>query len=75
MKTQEISVTVEKDGTIKLPRDFMQRMKPGQSIRLLAITEDADEDQVWLQASAKQFFSGDDPADQLYADYARKIVK
>jgi hypothetical protein len=75
MKPQEISVTVGQDGTIRLPNSFVEKFKPGQSIRLVAITEDESEDQLWLRASAEHFFSGDDPADQLYADYARKAVK
>jgi hypothetical protein len=75
MKTQEISVTMSQDGTIKLPRSLVEKFKPGQVIRLVAITEDESEDQLWLRASAEHFFSDDDPADQLYADYARKVVK
>lgn len=74
MKTREISVTIEQDGTIRLPKNLLKEFKPGQSIRLVAIADES-EDELWLRASAEHFFSGDDPADQLYADYSRKVVK
>jgi hypothetical protein len=75
MKTQEISVTVELGGTIRLPHELAEKFKPGQALRLVAILDDESEEQLWLRVGAEHFFAGDDPADELYADYARHVTK
>jgi hypothetical protein len=70
MKAYETIVKVKQDGQLELPEEFKQYLLSGQSIRLIAlVAEEEEEEKAWEHFAAQEFLSGYADSDSIYDDY------
>ena len=69
MQMYEIPIEITPEGKLELPYTLMERMKRGQSIRLIALLDDSEnggDDRDWARMTAEQFLAGYADADSIY---------
>ena len=69
MQVYEIPIDMTPEGKLELPRALMEKMKHGQSVRLIVLldeSENDDHDSDLARLAAERFFAGYNDADSIY---------
>jgi len=69
MKAYDLPTKVMPGGTIHLPPTLVQALPAGQSIRVIILVDEAEDQQdasAWSRITAEQFLAGYSPADAVY---------
>ncbi len=65
MKTVEFQTRLS-GRTLRIPSDVAQQIPSGQSVKVILLIPDSDEDQEWVRLTAKQFLKGYAASDAIY---------
>jgi len=68
MKAYEFPTKVTSDGNLRLPDALTRALPHDQSIRVILLVNDSEEDEEagWARLAAQQFFAGYSEADSVY---------
>ncbi len=69
MKTYHFPATPDKGGTITLPDDVREALRPDVAVDIVVLVRDGDdeaEDEAWRRMSIQSFFDGYDETDAIY---------
>ena len=66
MKAVEFQSELSADHTLRGPANILERLPPGQSLRVLILVPEDSEDQAWEQLAAAEFGIGYADGDAIY---------
>ncbi len=66
MKAVEFQSELTSDNTLIVPASIIERIPPGQSLRVLILVPEDAEDQAWEQLAATEFGRGYTESDAIY---------
>ena len=66
MKAVEFQSELTSDHTLSVPASIIERIPPGQSLRVLILVPEDAEDQAWEQLAATEFGMGYADGDAIY---------
>jgi hypothetical protein len=65
MRAFEFQGTVNQDATLLVPPEIAAQIQQ-QPVRVIVLLPDSDEEKVWAQVTAEQFFKGYAESDAIY---------
>jgi hypothetical protein len=68
MKAFEFVGKVNQDATLTVPAEVAAHLPACESVRVLLLVADAEEDAEWARLTTEQFFKGYDKGDAIYDD-------
>jgi hypothetical protein len=72
MKELRFSIQLGEDGRFYLPEEIAAQLGPYQWVdAVFQVTEDAEDQRLWLEAAAQHFAASYGPEDAVYDDYDR----
>ena len=66
MKVVEFQSELRPDHTLSVPASIIERIPPGQTLRVLILVPEDAEDQAWEQLAAAEFGLGYADGDAIY---------
>ena len=70
MRVYEVPIDMTPEGKLELPEALMDRMVQGQSVRLIALVDESEDDKEydrdWARVTAEQFLAGYSDSDSIY---------
>jgi hypothetical protein len=76
MKAYEFPIILNERGGIDLPPHVKAALEPGSVGKLLLLVEEEeDEDRVWEEMAAQDFFKGYAEEDAIYDNYREQKLK
>ena len=66
MKAVEFLTQVGANNALEVPPEVAAQLPRGQSVRVIVLMPETDEDQEWSRLTAEQFLAGYDESDAIY---------
>ncbi len=66
MKAFEFQTSLDESRNVRVPEDVAGQLAGLQSVRVILLVPDDDEDRDWARLTAEQFLKGYDDADAIY---------
>ena len=66
MKTLEFECKLDMDANLKVPQDLALQIPKEESVRVIVLLPDSDEDAHWRRLASEQFLNGYSASDSVY---------